>query len=106
MERLTTALVNAVGQARKGHRDAGFVCLIDGLREAEVSAAAGAPWGSALLRRYHELLDVYTDRYDVCRETEEPREEASLLPEPRPLAEPPLAIVEMDEEEVDACLTS
>jgi hypothetical protein len=106
VERLMTALVNAVDQAARGHRDVGYVCLIDGLREAEVSAVAGAPWGGALLRRYLELLDVYTVRYDVCREAEEPRDEPSLLAESRLLADPPLAIVEMDEEEVDSCLTS
>jgi hypothetical protein len=96
MEMLSTALVNAVDRAARGRRDEGYVCLIDGLRTAEASAAAGTPWGGALIRCYHELLDVYTDRYDICRESEAPREESPLFAAPL-LAVPQLAIMDLGE---------
>jgi hypothetical protein len=102
MEKLSTALVNAVERAARGHQDQGYVCLIDALRTAEASAAAGTSWGGALIRCYHELLDVYTGRYDFCREAEAPREEPPLFAAPL-LAVPPLAIIDLEGEEPTPC---
>jgi hypothetical protein len=102
MEKLSTALVNAVDGAARGRRDEGYVCLIEGLRTAEASAAAGTPWGVALIRCYQELLDVYTDRYHVCREAEAPREEPPLFAAPL-LAVPPLSIMDLEKEEPAHC---
>jgi hypothetical protein len=79
IEALSTILVNAVDRAARGQRDAGYVCLLEGLQAAETSAMREALCGAALIRCYRELLDDYTLRYDICREAEEPREEPRLL---------------------------
>src|SRR5689334_15760727 len=53
---LSTTFVHAVDRAARGHREEGYVCLLDGLQAAEANAAAGALGSAALIRCYRELL--------------------------------------------------
>jgi hypothetical protein len=98
METLSALLVSALDRAARGHPDAGYVGLIDGLRAAEASGAAGTPWGAALTRCCREVLDLYAGCYDVRPEDEGSREEPSLPAGPRLLGVPPLALMDLTEE--------
>jgi hypothetical protein len=106
METLSAVLVSAVDQAARGHRDAGYGSLVEGLRAAEASGAAGAPWGAALTRCCREVLDLYASRYDVSTAAEGPGGEPPFLTGPRLLAEPPLAFMDLEEEAAVAGWTS
>jgi hypothetical protein len=106
LETLTALLVSAVDRAARGHPDEGYTGLIDGLRAAEASGAAGAPWGPALTRCCREVLDLYTGCYAVRPEEEGPREEPPLPEEPRLLGAPPLALMDLEEQAAVAGRTS
>jgi len=65
MEILVVTIVEVVGLAVHEHRDEGCTCLISALCYAEQNRIAGQSWGKALVRRYHDVLDTYTRRYEV-----------------------------------------
>ncbi len=58
-------VARAVKHAADGHVAAGYDHLLAGLRRAEAAEHAGEPWGAALVGRYRQALDSYTERYGV-----------------------------------------
>lgn len=68
LDLLFLSLEDAISLAIAGYLVDGYDCLLDGLRLAEESRAAGQPWDPALVRRYREALDSYAIRYGVRME--------------------------------------